>query len=73
MAGPTRELTSSNLPLKGSKGSMYEGGLRVPFMMQWPGTIPAGQTYHKTISSLDIYATRHREQWHLRSQKHRGR
>ena len=54
--GPTRELTSSNLPLKGSKGSMYEGGLRVPFMMQWPGTIPAGQTYHKTISSLDIYA-----------------
>ena len=55
--GPTRELTSSNLPLKGSKGSMYEGGLRVPFMMQWPGTIPAGQTYHKTISSLDIYAT----------------
>lgn len=55
--GPTRELTSSNLPLKGSKGSMYEGGLRVPFMMQWPGTIPAGQTYHKPISSLDIYAT----------------
>lgn len=55
--GPTRELTSSNLPLKGSKGSMYEGGLRVPFMMQWPGTIPAGQTYDKTISSLDIYAT----------------
>jgi len=55
--GPTSELTSSNDPLRGGKGSMFEGGLRVPFMMQWPGTIPPGQTYHKAISSLDIYAT----------------
>ena len=55
--GPTRELTSSNLPLRGSKGQMYEGGLRVPFMMQWKGTIPAGQTYEKPVSSFDIYAT----------------
>ena len=46
-----------NRPLTSGKGSVWEGGLRVPFMMQWPGTIPAGQTYHKTISSLDIYAT----------------
>lgn len=55
--GPTRELTSSNLPLRGGKGTMFEGGLRVPFMMQWPGTIPAGQTYAQAISALDIYAT----------------
>ena len=55
--GPTRELTSSNLPLRGSKGQMYEGALRVPFMMQWKGKIPAGQTYSKPISSFDIYAT----------------
>jgi arylsulfatase A-like enzyme len=55
--GPTRELTSSNLPLRGSKGEMYEGALRVPFMMQWKGTIPAGQTYEKPVSSFDIYAT----------------
>ena len=55
--GPTRELTSSNLPLRGSKGQMYEGALRVPFMMQWKGTIPAGQTYEKPVSSFDIYAT----------------
>lgn len=55
--GPTRELTSSNAPLRGEKSSMYEGGLRVPFMMQWPGRIPPGQVYEKPVSSLDIYAT----------------
>ena len=36
---------------------MYEGGLRVPFMMQWKGTIPSGQVYEKPVSSFDIYAT----------------
>jgi arylsulfatase A-like enzyme len=55
--GPTRELTSSNLPLRGEKGSMYEGGLRVPFMVQWPGEIPAGKVYSAPVSSLDIFAT----------------
>ncbi len=55
--GPTRELTSSNLPLRGGKGTMYEGGLRIPFMVQWKGTIPSGQQYTKPVSSIDIYAT----------------
>ena len=55
--GPTRELTSSNAPLRGEKGSMYEGALRVPFMVQWKGTIPCGQTYDKPVSSYDIFAT----------------
>ena len=55
--GPTRELTSSNLPLRGGKGEVYEGGIRVPFMVQWKGTIPAGQTYRRPIISLDVYAT----------------
>lgn len=55
--GPTRELTSSNLPLRGEKGTMYEGALRVPFMAQWKGTIPAGQVYTKPVSAFDIYAT----------------
>ncbi len=55
--GPTRELTSSNLPLRGSKGQMYEGALRVPFMVQWKGVIPAGKVYGKPVSSLDIFAT----------------
>ena len=55
--GPTRELTSSNAPLRGEKSSMYEGGLRVPFMVQWKGTLPAGKVYEKPVSSFDIYAT----------------
>ena len=55
--GPTRELTSSNLPLRGEKGQMYEGALRVPYMVQWKGRLPAGVVYHQTVSSLDIFAT----------------
>jgi len=55
--GPTEELTSSNLPLRGSKGQMYEGAIRVPFMMQWKGEIPSGQVYDRPVSSFDIFAT----------------
>jgi arylsulfatase A-like enzyme len=55
--GPTKELTSSNLPLRGSKGQMYEGAIRVPFMVQWKGKIPAGGVYEKPVSSFDIFAT----------------
>ncbi|MDP7017442.1 MAG: sulfatase-like hydrolase/transferase [Pirellulaceae bacterium] len=55
--GPTRELTSSNLPLRDGKGSVFEGGLRVPFMAQWPGRLPAGETYTEPVISLDIFAT----------------
>ena len=55
--GPTKELTSSNLPLRGSKGQMYEGAIRVPFMVQWKGKIPAGQVYDLPVSSFDIFGT----------------
>ncbi|MCP4455021.1 MAG: sulfatase-like hydrolase/transferase [Planctomycetes bacterium] len=55
--GPTRELTSSNLPLRGEKGSMYEGGIRVPFMIQWPAGIPKGITYERPVITTDIFAT----------------
>ena len=55
--GPTKELTSSNLPLRDGKGSMYEGGLRVPFIAHWPGTLPQGKVCSETISALDIFPT----------------
>lgn len=55
--GPTRELTSSNLPLRGEKGRVYEGGIRVPFMLQWPGKLPAGKVYKEPVSSMDIFPT----------------
>jgi arylsulfatase A-like enzyme len=55
--GPTKELTSSNLPLRGGKGTVYEGGIRVPFLAQWPGRLPANQTYDQPVVSLDIFAT----------------
>jgi len=55
--GPTKELTSSNLPLRGSKGQMYEGAIRVPFVLQWKGKVPAGQVYEKPVSSFDIFGT----------------
>lgn len=48
---------SSNKPLRGKKGDLFEGGVRVPFAIKWPGVIPGGQSYEKAISSLDIMAT----------------
>ena len=55
--GPTRELTSSNAPLRGGKGDVYEGGIRVPFLMQWKGRIPAGHVDHRPVISLDVFGT----------------
>jgi arylsulfatase A-like enzyme len=55
--GPTAELTSSNLPLRGFKGEVFEGGIRVPFLVQWKGRLPAGKVYRRPINALDILPT----------------
>ena len=48
---------SSNQPLRGSKGDLWEGGIRVPFLMQWPNRLPKGTTYSKPVIQLDILPT----------------
>ncbi len=55
--GGAKNNASDNGPLRGAKGDLFEGGIRVPFAMRWKGVIPEGQTYKKPISSLDIMAT----------------
>jgi arylsulfatase A-like enzyme len=48
---------TDNGALAKGKGSLFEGGVRVPFAMQWKGTLPAGQVYTNPVISLDIMAT----------------
>jgi arylsulfatase A-like enzyme len=55
--GPTPSTTSKNGPLRGFKSQTWEGGVRVPFMMQWKGRIPAGQTDDRPVIQLDIHPT----------------
>ena len=48
---------SINLPMRGQKGMLSEGGIRVPFVAAWPGKIPGGQVFEHPVISLDITAT----------------
>ncbi len=55
--GPTGQNTSSNLPLKGTKGTEFEGGHRVVCAMQWGDKLKSGRKYNKLTSALDIFPT----------------
>ncbi len=46
-----------NGPLRGYKWETWEGGIRVPFMMSWPGKLPAGVTYNQAVINLDVMPT----------------
>ena len=62
---PARMLQKGNLlwhagspgPLSGHKGTLLEGGVRVPCILRWPGRIEAGQTSAEMAATLDLYAT----------------
>lgn len=49
--------TSKTGPLKGWKGTEFEGGHRVPFIVSWPSKIKANQSFNGLSSSLDIFTT----------------
>jgi len=59
--GPTMRGTttngSSNAPLRGSKRTTLEGGVRVPFFVKWPARLEGGQLYDKPVIQLDILPT----------------
>ncbi|MFA5191633.1 MAG: sulfatase [Verrucomicrobiia bacterium] len=46
-----------NNPLRGNKGTLYEGGIRVPFVVQWRGELPEGTVYEQPVISLDVLPT----------------
>jgi arylsulfatase A len=50
-------VASSNKPLRAEKGTVYEGGIREPMIVQWPGKIAGGQVSDAIISSVDFFPT----------------
>jgi len=55
--GSTGRHGGSNAPLRGNKGTTWEGGMRVPCVMRWPGKIPAGKTCKELTSTIDVLPT----------------
>ena len=47
----------SNAPLRGTKFTTWEGGQRVPFIVRWPGKVPANRVCHELITAMDLLPT----------------
>jgi arylsulfatase A-like enzyme len=52
-----REGPTCNLPLRAGKGWLYEGGIREPMIIKWPGVAKASSVCHETVTSTDFYPT----------------
>ncbi|MDR0697974.1 MAG: sulfatase [Tannerella sp.] len=52
-----KAFSSSNLPLRGAKGWLYEGGIRVPMIVKWPGHTPVGAVSDVPVISTDFFPT----------------
>lgn len=55
--GPSDKNASVNLPLSGTKSNQLEGGIRVPFVMRWPGKIKENTEYNYPVSTFDLLPT----------------
>lgn len=51
--GPATDMA----PLRGYKGNYYEGGIRVPLIIKWPGVLPPGGQSHEPVTGVDFYPT----------------
>lgn len=49
--------TTNNAPLRSGKGSLYEGGIRVPLLVRWPGVTPPGKVCDEPVSLADLFPT----------------
>ncbi|MDP7275968.1 MAG: sulfatase [Planctomycetaceae bacterium] len=57
LGGSTGRSITDNAPLRGGKGMLYEGGIRVPLIARWPGQTRAGATCSTPIITVDFYPT----------------
>lgn len=55
--GKRMEPVTSNLPLRGGKGHVYEGGIREPMMVRWPGVTKPGTSCDVPVTSVDFFPT----------------
>ncbi|HTM49741.1 MAG TPA: sulfatase [Bryobacteraceae bacterium] len=55
--GTRKDPITSNAPLRAGKGHLYEGGIREPLIVRWPGVVKPGSVCHETISSIDYFPT----------------
>ncbi|MFN3326440.1 MAG: sulfatase [Bryobacteraceae bacterium] len=55
--GSRRNAVTSNAPLRAGKGHLYEGGIRVPLIVKWPGRIKAGAISDAPVSTIDLFPT----------------
>lgn len=55
--GPPHANASSNEPLRGAKGQVFEGGIRVPFLARWKDHLEPGKTFDAPVSGIDLFPT----------------
>ena len=57
LGGSTGRNITNNAPLRGGKGMLYEGGVRVPLIIRWPGVVKANSLCSEPVITIDFYPT----------------